>query len=119
MNMPPVTTLEDYKALFEPTLVKIEKETLEPQLTAFLEKQFDQLEDYLKRLPTESFWTILPYILGIDAKLALLIELIHLDEFDTSEILRIIETDYKTYTKELCGYDLSMEPPHSLIFHVL
>ena len=117
--MAPITTLEDYKKRVEQALIQIGKETLEPQLACFLESQFDQLEDYLKRLPTESFWIILPYILGIDARLALFIELIHLEEFDAAEILRIIETDYKTYTKELCGYDLSMEPPHSLIFHVL
>lgn len=117
--MPAVTTLEDYKALFAQTLVQIGKETLEPQLATFIESQFDQLEDYLKRLPRESFWTILPYILGIDAKLALFIELIHLDDFDVSELLRITELDYQTYTKELCGYDLSMDPPPSLIFHVL
>lgn len=117
--MPTVTTLEDYKNRFKQALLPIKKETLDPQLTAFLEKQFDELEDYLRRFPKESFWTILPYVMGIDAKLVLFIELIRLDEFDAAEILRIIETDYKTYTKELCGYDLSMEPPHSLIFQVL
>lgn len=117
--MTPVTNLEDYKALFEQSLVQMGKETLEPQLAFFLESQFDRLEDYVKRLSTECFWTILPYILGIDAKLALFIELIHLDDFDGAELLRIIELDYQTYTKELCGYDLSMEPPHSLIFHIL
>ncbi|MHA6124537.1 DUF7006 family protein [Enterococcus mundtii] len=41
------------------------------------------------------------------------------DNFSDEAIIRMVETDYRTYFKELCGYDLSMEPKHSIIFNVL
>ncbi|WP_445666856.1 DUF7006 family protein, partial [Enterococcus mundtii] len=61
----------------------------------------------------------LPEVLGIDAKLTLIAELIRYDDFSTQEILRLVETDYRTYLKELCGYKRSMDPKHSMIFNVV
>ncbi|WP_441316288.1 DUF7006 family protein, partial [Enterococcus sp. PF-3] len=46
-------------------------------------------------------------------------ELIVFDDFSNEDIIRIVENDYRTYFKELCGYDLSMDPKHSMIFNVL
>ncbi|MDA9461011.1 DUF7006 family protein [Enterococcus mundtii] len=41
------------------------------------------------------------------------------DFFNEVIIIRIVEDDYRTYFKELCGYNLHMEPKHSMIFNVL
>ncbi|ENZ6560571.1 hypothetical protein ACG6R3_002783 [Enterococcus faecium] len=46
-------------------------------------------------------------------------ELISFDDFSSEDIIRIVENDYRTYFQELCGYDLSMDPKHSMIFNVL
>lgn len=61
---------------------------------------------------------MLPKILGLDAKLNLVSELSRFDDFSADEIIRITENDYKTYFKELCGYDLSIEKKNSIIFNV-
>ncbi|MFW8576817.1 DUF7006 family protein [Enterococcus entomosocium] len=78
-------------------------------------RRLNQLTDEISR---ENFWSVLPRILGIDAKLNLLVELIKFEELPSEEIIRIIENDYQSYFKELCGYDLSMETRYSLVFNV-
>ncbi|WP_419177253.1 DUF7006 family protein [Enterococcus mundtii] len=35
------------------------------------------------------------------------------------EILRLVETDYCTYFKELCGNDLSSNNKYSIVFNVV
>jgi replication fork clamp-binding protein CrfC len=78
-------------------------------------RRLNQLTDEISK---ENFWSVLPRILGIDAKLNLLVELIKFEELPSEEIIRIIENDYQSYFKELCGYDLSMETRYSLVFNV-
>lgn len=102
-----------YKKHFQEALGEVSEE-----LFCYLEEQFSQLDQLIHSLTKESFWVLFPKILGIDAKLSLLTELIQFDDFCPMEIIRIVETDYPTYFKELCGYDLSMETKHSLIFNV-
>lgn len=58
-------------------------------------------------------------VLGIDAKLTLITELIPFDGFTNEEIIRIVENDYQDYFKELCGYDLKMIDKPSMIFHIV
>lgn len=111
-------TKEEYLKKFEDQLNQVTSEEKQADLYTYMYTQFDQLNALLDDLSKETYWQMMPRILGIDAKLVLLTELVQLDEFSTLEILRIIETDYRTYYKELCGYDLSMDPAHSLIFNV-
>ena len=86
----------------------------------YLENQFNQLNKLIKKISKETFWEIFPEILGIDAKLTLLIDLIELDEhFPNDEIIRMVEDDYQGYFKELCGYNLNTEPKPSMIFNVI
>lgn len=89
-----------------------------PELYAYMNDLFDQLSLLLNGLTEETYWQRMPYILGIDAKLFLLTESIALETFSERELIRLTEQDYRTYYQEICGYDLSMEPRHSLIFHV-
>lgn len=106
-------TEEAYKKHFKEALGDVSDE-----LRCYLEEQFSQLDQLIHALTKENFWVLFPKILGVDAKLSLLTELIQFDDFCPTDILRIVETDYRTYYKELCGYELSMDPAHSMIFNV-
>lgn len=90
----------------------------EAELEDYLNSQLCNLEKLTANISKDTFWEIFPEILGIDAKLNLLVELSTFEDFSKNEIIRIIENDYKNYFKELCGYDLSMETRHSIIFNV-
>lgn len=114
--MMPFTTKEAYITYFkkEISLRTNGSEELDSYLTSLFER-FDQLIDALSK---ESFWEVFPELLGIDAKLVLLAELIRFDEFSVNELIRITENDYRTYFKELCGYDLKTETKPSMIFMI-
>lgn len=88
-------------------------------LNTYFNNQVTRLNQLTQEISQETFWQLFPEILGIDAKLTLLTELIQFDEFSNEEILRIVENDYRSYFKELCGYDLITEPKHSMIFNVV
>lgn len=88
------------------------------KLKKYTEEQFEKLDKLEIAISSETFWRIIPEILGIDAKLCLLVEFCQYDEFSSEEIIGIIENDYRSYHKELCGYSLNMEPTTSLIFNV-
>lgn len=110
------TNIEEYLSPFE-EIIKMSR-TENKRLVLYFNSQIQQLKDLIEAINSDSFWEIFPEILGIDAKLMLLIELIGFEDFPTQEILRIVEEDYRFYFKELCGYDLSMETRPSIIFNV-
>lgn len=88
-------------------------------LKKYMTSLFERLVELTSSISSETFWAIFPEILGIDAKLTLLLELISFDDFNNDEIIRIVETDYQTYFKELCGYDLKQETKPSMVFTIL
>ncbi|MEB6088240.1 MULTISPECIES: DUF7006 family protein [Enterococcus] len=88
-------------------------------LAAYLDSQVKKLDQLIEGISQETFWQVFPNILGIDAKLTLLTELMPFEDFSNEEIVRIVENDYKDYFKELCGYDLKMKDKPSMIFHVV
>jgi len=112
------TTKEAYLQGFQKTFEAAEKRE-SPVLKDYLHTQMDRLETLIAQLSQDNFWQAWPEILGIDAKLGIVSELLDFDDFSDEEIIRMVETDYRTYFKELCGYDHSMEPKHSMIFNVL
>lgn len=85
----------------------------------YIEKQVEKLDRLIDQISTENFWEIFPAILGVDAKLVLVLELIKFDDFSTAEIIQLAEKDYRSYTKELCGFDLKTNDKPSMIFNVL
>ncbi|MEB5953192.1 DUF7006 family protein [Enterococcus innesii] len=87
-------------------------------LASYVEKQLTLLDQLVAGISPETFWALTPDILGIDAKLVLLTEMIRFDDFSDDEIIRIVEKDYHFYLKELCGYNLGTKGPHSLVFNV-
>lgn len=111
-----ITTREDYIKGFTQVFQQTKRDTKD--LEVYMEIQFQRLDILLEGMTQETFWQRYPEILGIDAKLLLIAELVHYEDFSSEEIIRIIETDYRTYFKELCGYNLSMESKHSMIFNL-
>lgn len=107
----------DYINQFQAALDQAEPE--QKKLTTYLDSQVQELDQLIESISQETFWQVFPEILGIDAKLMLLTELIPFEDFSNEEIIRIVENDYKDYFKELCGYDLKMKEKPSMIFHVV
>lgn len=117
-KLPMITSKEEYLAGFYAIFNEIEKRKEHKQLAVYLNDQLNHFERLLEKISEERFWQVFPELLGIDARMSLVAELIRLADFSEEEIIRIAESDYATYFKELCGYDLSMETKHSIIFNV-
>ncbi|MDF2534725.1 MAG: hypothetical protein K0R18_882 [Bacillales bacterium] len=113
-----IASKEEYVSGFNMVVNIIKKRNESGNLDSYFTKQLIELGDLIESISEENFWQILPEILGIDAKLNLITELIRFEDFSEEEIIRITESDYSTYYKELCGYDLSMKTKHSLLFNV-
>lgn len=105
-----------YQIYFEKVLQKSIEET--NKLSDYIITQFRRLAELTEKISKENFWSAFPEILGVDARLALLAELIQFDDFSEEEIIRMVETDYRGYYKELCGYNLNTTPPPLMIFTI-
>lgn len=115
--MTQLKTKNDYIRQFQVALDQVESERT--SLTTYLDSQVQRLDQLIESISQENFWQVFPEVLGIDAKLTLLTELIVFDDFSNEEIIRIVENDYQDYFKELCGYDLKMKDKPSMIFHIV
>lgn len=112
-------TKDNYICQFQEKLPQ-EKSEVEA-LNKYLTQQFEQLDQLISTISPDNFMRNLPKILGIDAKLILMAELIGYDyaQLSIKEILKLVETDYRTYFKELCGNDLSVNNKYSMVFNVI
>lgn len=110
-------TKEDYIKQFQTAIDQSDLERT--TLTTYLDSQVQTLDQLIESISQENFWQVFPEILGIDAKLMLLTELMPFEDFSNEEIIRIVENDYRDYFKELCGYDLKMKDKPSIIFHLV
>ncbi|MBO1123597.1 hypothetical protein FQS88_17240 [Enterococcus casseliflavus] len=110
-------TKDDYIKQFQTAIDQAEPERI--TLTTYLDSQVEKLDQLIESISQEIFWETFPEILGIDAKLTLLTELMPFEDFSNEEIIRIVENDYQDYFKELCGYDLRMKNKPSIIFHIV
>lgn len=109
---------EEYVANFYKSIEKVEFNQQTEILGNYLENQINILAQSVSMISEHNFWEVNPQILGIDAKLSLVAELIRFDDFSEEDIIRISENDYTTYFKELCGYTLNTETKHSIVFNV-
>lgn len=90
-------------------------------IKTYVENQAKIMNQAVRGLHESNFWEIIPQILGIDSKLVLLRKLlVSIDNFGLTDeqVLEIVEKDYLSYNKELCGYKLNDFTNHSLIFKV-
>lgn len=116
-TMMQLKTKDDYIKQFQTAIDQAEPERT--TLTTYLDGQVEKLNQLIESISQETFWQKFPEILGIDAKLMLLTELMPFEDFSNEEIIRIVENDYRDYFKELCGYDLKMKDKPSIIFHLV
>lgn len=112
-------TRDEYMRQFQENLPEDKKENEE--LNQYLVQQFEKLNQLISTISPDNFWENLPKIIGIDAKLTLIAEMSCYDysQLPIKEILRIVETDYRTYFKELCGNELSTKNNSSMVFNVV
>ena len=115
--MTQLKTKDDYIKQFQEALNQAEPER--KNLVIYLDSQVKKLDQLIEGISQETFWQVFPKILGLDAKLTLLTELMVFEDFSNEEIIRIVENDYKDYFKELCGYDLKTKDKPSIIFNVV
>ena len=116
-TMTQLKTKNDYIKQFQVALDQLGSDRT--TLKTYLDSQVQKLDQLIEGISQETFWQVFPEVLGVDAKLTLLTELMPFEDFSNEEIIRIIENDYKDYFKELCGYDLKMKDKPSIIFHVV
>ena len=110
---------KEYFSCYSFTFTEI-KENIEPEkLKEYCENNLTEFGQLIESISKDNFWDVLPKIIGLDAKMNIVSELSRFDDFSADEIIRITENDYKTYFKELCGYELSMEKKNSIIFNVV
>ncbi|BBM16335.1 hypothetical protein ABVF54_11780 [Enterococcus mundtii] len=116
--MNPSLTKDEYMRQFQENTPQDKRKSEE--LNVYLAQQFEQLDQLTSTISPENFWENLPIVLGIDAKLSLITELIHYDynKLPINEILRIVEKDYRTYFKELCGNNLSTNNYYSMVYNL-
>ncbi|AZP93148.1 hypothetical protein QJ527_03495 [Enterococcus mundtii] len=110
-------TKNNYMSQFQENMQR-DKRDIE-ELDDYLIQQFEQLDQLINTISSDNFFLKLPIILGIDAKLTLITELIQFDQLKIKEILRIVETDYSTYFKEICELDLSAKNKYSMVYNIL
>ncbi|MGG5305267.1 hypothetical protein IGK16_002938 [Enterococcus pernyi] len=112
-------TKDEYMRQFQESIPQDKRKSEE--LNVYLAQQFEQLDQLTGTVSPDNFWENLPRILGIDAKLSLITELIRYDynKLPINEILRIVEIDYRTYFKELCGNNVSTNNHYSMVCHVV
>ena len=110
-------TKDDYIKKFQTAIDQAEPERT--TLSTYMDNQVKKFNQLIEVISPNTFWQVFPEILGIDAKLMLLTELMPFEDFSNEEIIRIVENDYQDYFKELCGYDLKMKDKPSIIFHLV
>ncbi|MDO7880516.1 MAG: hypothetical protein Q6A85_13800 [Enterococcus mundtii] len=110
-------TTEEYMRYFQILLEQVKPDRNE--LRDYLTVQYEELKQLIAGLSEETFLQVNPKILGIDAKLALLSELLPFEDFSNEELIRFVEQDYQSYYKELCGYDLKTKTRPSMFFTIL
>jgi len=117
--MKPPLTKDEYMRQFQEIIPQDKRKSEE--MNEYLAQQFEQLEQLTRTVSPDNFWGNIPRILGIDAKLTLMAELIcyEYNKIPTDEILRIVEAEYRTYYKELCDNNLSTNNNFSMVWNVV
>ncbi|WP_312540638.1 DUF7006 family protein [Enterococcus sp.] len=83
-----------------------------------LKKKFEQT---LSDINGQNFWSVYPILMGLDARFVLLDSLLSIIDLDLAEeeVIQLVEKDYLTINKELCGYAMNETPHESLIFTII
>lgn len=82
----------------------------------------NEMKRRIENISKENFFEELSYILGLDARLQIILELAEIlpdsNLFSEEEIISISKKDYPSYLKELVGISYKDSSPHSLFFSI-
>ncbi|KPG72918.1 DUF7006 family protein [Enterococcus sp. RIT-PI-f] len=97
---------------------ELQVDSLIGQYIVELKKKFEQT---LSEINGKNFWSVYPILMGLDARFVLLDSLLSIADLDLAEeeLIQMVEKDYLTINKELCGYAMNETPHESLIFTII
>ncbi len=99
--MPKFITNKEYMNQFQQSVDKAGQERI--VLKIYLNKQFQKLNQLIETISNETFWQVFPEILGIDAKLTLLTEMISFDDFRMKKLFGLLKMTIKIILKSYVG----------------
>ncbi|EME3582320.1 DUF7006 family protein [Enterococcus faecium] len=91
------------------------------QALSYIEQLHQYFVHIIQDISAENFWHSLPYILGIDSRLSIVEEILSLQnelKIYGTELINLVESDYKTFNHEKMGLKLNEKKEKSLIFCV-
>lgn len=94
----------------------------ELKIATELQDVCDELKLKIEHITKENFFEELSAILGLDARLQIILELISFSSYEIclseEEIIKISRSDYRFFLKDLIGVSKDKSVPHSLLFSV-
>jgi hypothetical protein len=110
----------DYLNTVIPLSIQIEIKKFYPEVELFMIEIFGNFEQTLQKINGNNFWKLYPELLGYDSQLVMITSLLSYAQNSTSEsdLINLIQTDYKTFNKENYGFLLNEKEYGSLIFCV-
>ncbi|EME7220830.1 hypothetical protein MYF49_001990 [Enterococcus faecium] len=91
------------------------------QVLSYIEELHQYFVQIIQNISAENFWHSLPYILGIDSRLSIVEEILSLQneiKIYGTELINLVESDYKMFNHEKMGLKLNEKKEKSLIFCV-
>jgi hypothetical protein len=110
---------EVYFDYFEKKCDELAKYEQNYRVVEEIHKVREEMLEVIDAITPDTFFYSVSKVLGYDARLQILIEMVN--DFPTlsnEQIVELSRRDYKSYSKELCGYCLRDKVPHSLYFSV-
>lgn len=94
-----------------------------PLLSNEILKICEEMKMKIKKISNKNFFCDLSYILGLDAKLQIILEFsseekINLLSLNEDEIITMSKKDYIFYFQEITGRSITDSSPHSIHFSV-
>lgn len=110
---------EAYFEYFDKKCVELGKYERNYKVVEEIKKICGEMLEVINAITPDTFFNSVSKILGYDARLQILIEMAN--EFpmlSSEQVIELSRKEYKSYSKELCGYFLKDVVPHSLYFSV-
>ncbi|MEB4744268.1 hypothetical protein OZZ98_12030 [Enterococcus sp. E5-79] len=111
-----------YETLFYNRLLNLKEKAVQNEdgiVYQYIKSLEEKLSILIADMSEKNFWIILPKILGIDARVSLLEDLLHVSpDFCLSggELIKLVESDYKKFNQE--NYELDSELSRPIFFYV-
>ncbi|RBR95431.1 hypothetical protein EB58_00116 [Enterococcus faecalis] len=114
------TDANDYFDFFQQNYLSRNFKKEYPFIYSEIKEHYFNIKKLISTINEENFFLNLSKILGYDAQLQLIIELLSLniEGLTEIEIIEISKSDYKIFIKDMCGISINEKPPHSLFFSV-